>query len=115
MVVDLYKMCGKAEALERLKLTTITFKELPGSYGECQPYQNAIKINEDVWFFLAPIEKLELTLHEVGHCVLLMEHRDNSIMQTSGFLSGNLYVNFEHYMNEYFQCEKCCNIPKDFL
>lgn len=115
MVVALYKMCGKSDELQRLNMTTIIFKKLNGSYGECHQYSNSVRINQDVWFFLSPIEKLELTLHEVGHCVLLMEHRDNSIMQTSGFLSGNLYVNFEHYMNEYFQCDKCCNIPKDFL
>ena len=30
MVVDLYKMCGKSAELERLKMTTITFKNLPG-------------------------------------------------------------------------------------
>jgi hypothetical protein len=115
MIVDLFKMCGKEKDLELLDKTTSLFRDLRNSYGECQPYANIVRIHQGTWHFLAPIEKLELLLHEVGHCALLMDHRENSIMQTTGFLSGDFYMNFDHYMNEYFQCKDCCNIPKDFL
>ncbi len=56
---------------------SIGFHESHSIYaGTCQPWRGEIKINKDFWERATPEIKKWLIFHELGHCVLNREHKN---------------------------------------
>lgn len=79
---------------------SVSFSSLDsGVAGICSPSEGRVVISP---IFINDSRNLEeLIYHELGHCVLGMEHRSNSIMQSSGFV-GLSEVSINEFFNEEF-------------
>ena len=80
---------------------SVSFAELDdGIAGICIPSQGTVIISP---IFRDSTNNLEeLIYHELGHCVLGMEHRDDSIMQDRGFIGINAATINEFFSPEFF-------------
>lgn len=74
-------------------------------------FQNTplIEINEYAWKILSEEQKLNLILHELGHCILNRDHtteskdgRPASLMYPSVFFPNIFFPNYDYYMEELY-------------
>lgn len=85
-------------------------QENPTIAGVCLTPIGVVEIDP---FFRNRPELEELVYHELGHCLLGMNHRPNSIMQTSGFI-GVTPETLEEFFSEefFFQIPLFANPPR---
>lgn len=109
-VEQLYTLYGLEKQAEEINSLTIEFRDLPKGYvGFCFPFRGKLDIDEPFWLSASDAEKEELIIHEIGHCILGLEHSDvPSIMQASGMLSDLYPANYQVFLNEYFSCKSNC-------
>jgi hypothetical protein len=83
-------------------------------YKSSDPYYNIIILNKNFFYGLDSTEKLELVMHELGHCDLGYEHNSKpalidgcpySIMNAYLFNSSCFNADYDHYISEYLNEE----------
>ena len=76
-----------------------------GVIGACYFLMNRVEISRQYWM-QAPIhERDELIQHELGHCILGLDHsKAPSIMQAGGVLGRVYKANYSALMNRHFGC-----------
>ncbi|MFK7910251.1 MAG: hypothetical protein AB8F34_06570 [Akkermansiaceae bacterium] len=91
----------------------LVFAQLPpNTAGIC--YIDGQRVEINISFFNDNESLLELVYHELGHCILGMEHRDNSIMQAAGSFPVTAESIEELFTEEfYFQNGVSCCLTKD--
>lgn len=74
------------------------------NYGACYDALNEITLNPKEWDKMAPENKDELFLHEVGHCALGYPHTDTGIMRSWGLYNPEYYkFNYDILLNQFFK------------
>jgi len=77
-----------------------------GEIGMCYYFTDSIEVNKDYWDRANINERDELIVHELGHCVLGLNHSaPTSIMQAVGVLSNYYKINYSYLTNRYFGCK----------
>lgn len=79
--------------------------------GLCKPTSNEIEINEEYFNLSSAAEKEQLIIHELGHCILDLEHTEETELDIMNPYSFPEYVYLENYnelMNRFFSCEDFC-------
>jgi len=70
--------------------------------GYCIP-TFGILINEERWASMGPYQKKELIFHELGHCVLGLEHKEPGLMAPVMHSEEEVKKNWDAWVNEFFK------------
>lgn len=77
----------------------------PNEIGRCYTLLHRVEFSKKYWDNAKIHERDELFQHEVGHCVLKLDHQPPlSIMQASGILGDYYKYNYKRLTNELFGC-----------
>jgi len=108
--IELYKLYGKSAYVSKINALEIRLANLSGKHiGLCYPFQDKIELDRDFWITATDAEKEEVMLHELGHCVLDLDHSEPfSIMQATGTLFPLYTSLYQEFMDEYFDCSIMC-------
>jgi len=100
-----------ARGLNIVRVTPITFGNTGDSQGRCtkSPTGNRVIIDQEQWMLNNRIHHKYLIAHELGHCMLNLEH-DNSLIQFEGqiipktIMNENVDLPFSQalFANEYY-------------
>lgn len=83
----------------------------PRIAGDCDMGENQVRLRQDTWRWLDHYEKQALVLHELGHCVHFMRHREGvdpktgyplSIMYPTLLWSIIYQAQYDYYNAELF-------------
>jgi len=84
----------------------------PGIAGYCIP-GFGILFNEDRWAAFGPYQRKELVFHELGHCVLGLEHKEPGLMSPVMHQEKDVAANWDAWLNVLFEnCEKWPPLPE---
>jgi hypothetical protein len=104
--IELYEKFGKYRAASQIPEMFIAFRNLnKNQIGVCYPAFGHIEIDLRYWKKATHAQREELLLHELGHCVLDLDHSNPpSIMQATKTLDNEYIDNYNKHINEYFGC-----------
>lgn len=81
--------------------------------GQCWERSNEIHISEDYYKSSTPVEMESLLIHELGHCILDLDHTEDTETDIMNPFSLPGYVYLRHYnelINRYFNCTDFCPV-----
>lgn len=87
----------------------------PGVVGICTPADKTILINTEYFNEEGFARREQLVFHELGHCILKLDHTDPDTIQIMhpSTLPGNVYLQlYPILMNDFFGCKTNCPIVK---
>jgi len=82
--------------------------DLPANFaGYCVHYVS-ILVDKEGFKKMGPLQRKEIVYHELGHCVMFLEHTDhsNSLMSPVMHKEEELQKNFSVWLEDFF---KDCN------
>lgn len=83
--------------------TKLYFADLKGeAVGYCVP-RFGILIDIDSWNKFGPLQRKELVFHELGHCVLSLEHSEPGLMAPNMHSEKHLEETFSEYTDLLFK------------
>lgn len=66
-----------------------------------------ILLSERLWAEYKPLQRMELMYHELGHCVLFLEHSESGLMSPEIHSEAELIKNWNDWRDQLFsQCSK---------
>lgn len=86
----------------------IIFADLDGLSGECRRYAGEVVIDRDGWDShpgdpdLQYLYRLAIVAHELGHCVLTMDHTGNGIMGSPRIKPADFWDQYEVTWRDYW-------------
>lgn len=83
--------------------------------GHCYRQSREIEIRKDYFQGANSAEIEELVIHELGHCVLDLEHTEENsidIMNPYSLYHKAYTVNYNELMNRFFSCTEFCPVVK---
>ena len=94
--------------------TKLYFADLKGeAVGYCVP-RFGILIDIDSWNKFGPLQRKELVFHELGHCVLSLEHSELGLMAPNMHSEEELDMMWPKYLNLLFKgCLSLGDLIKD--
>lgn len=97
----------KTNSASRLSSIRISISDLKGeTAGTCHYGFNRIVIDRGTWVTMSVVGKEELMFHELGHCILNLDHTETGLMKPAGFYQPHIYVaNYKKLINELFGCK----------
>lgn len=101
----------------RIQLDDMTALKVffPGVVGACTRADKTIVINKHFWKEESPARREQLVFHELGHCILELDHvqPEQIHVMNPSVLPGNVYLMFYSILqNELFGCKKDCPVVK---
>lgn len=108
------KMASQAIPPRVQNVSVIFGKVDENAYAWCDLFANQIVVDKAGWVKLSHAEREELLFHEMGHCVLNLDHEDGTIMQAKGLLGSVYYTtNYNFLLNYLFGCTGKPCIPRE--
>lgn len=80
--------------------------------GHCYRESNEITIRKDYFQESLAIENEQLMIHELGHCVLDLEHTEKELAVMNPYALYHTFYrkNYNELMNKFFNCENFCPV-----
>lgn len=105
---DSIKLKGKTQDLNNLKVIFSVENELlsKGLAGFCMMDvygKKTVKIEPIVWYRSGEIDRMAIVYHELGHCVLNRDHRNDLIPNGTAYASiMNIYAQIDASLKDYY-------------